>query len=272
MSDSKITMIGMYDIMKYDGVDLFELLSLPDGIDKDTVVADILQTSSEFEVMYSSPQFIHDSIRYWSKKWFWTFDKWIKAISIEYQPLHNYDRHEEWTDDNVHVDDDMISSKRTTSETNDGNSSGNNSEGVTASGSTISNGTVQTDTNAEQTDEHTVSAFDSSSYSPKDKDVMNRSEHVSTATHDETATDNQSNLTGSEAETHHDLTTGSDDYDETRGNKGSFNNIHKGYMYGNIGVTSSQDMLQQELDIAMFNLYDRITDIFIQEYCIPVYI
>lgn len=265
-------MIGMYDIMKYDGVDLFELLSLPEGIDKDTVVADILQTSSEFEVMYSSPQFIHDSIRYWSKKWFWTFDKWIKAINIEYQPLNNYDRHEEWTDDNVHVDDDLVKSKRTTNQTNDGNSSIDRIENVTSSGSTSGDGSIATNTTGNQTDEKTVSAFDSSSYSPKEKNEMDRSENVSTTTHDESTVDNSSDMSGADDEKHHDETKGTDDYDETRGNKGSFNNIHKGYMYGNIGVTSSQDMLQQELDVAMFNLYDRITDIFIQEYCIPVYI
>lgn len=240
MSDSKITMIGMYDIMKYDGVDLFELLSLPDGIDKDTVVADILQTSSEFEVMYSSPQFIHDSIRYWSKKWFWTFDKWIKAINIEYSPLDNYDRHEEWTDDNTHSDDDSLSSKRTET----GNVSGSSSGDTTSQ----NNGTSDVET--------LKSAFDSGSYSPY--------EDVKSASADNSAIHNQDQTTSSSNTV--------DDYGETKKNAGQFQNVHKGYMHGNIGVTSSQDMLQQELDVAMFNLYDRITDIFIQEYCIPVYI
>lgn len=228
MSSSKITMIGMYNIMKHDGVDLFELLSLPNGIDKDTVVADILQTSSEFEVMYSSPQFIHDSIRYWSKKWFWTFDKWIKAINIKYQPLNNYDRHEEWTDNNTHSDDDTIKNVGKTTDTASGES------------------TLHDDASSELQ----KSAFDSSTYSPSEK-TINQDDSITVAKTD---------------------TSGTSENDETRNNKGEFENIHKGYMYGNIGVTSSQDMLQQELDVAMFNLYDRITDIFIQEYCIPVYI
>lgn len=228
MSDSKITMIGMYKALDYEGTDLFELLSLPDGIDKDTVVADILQTSSEFEVMYSSPQFIHDSIRYWSKKWFWTFDKWIKAINIEYQPLNNYDRHEEWTDNNTHSDDDTIKNVGKTTDTASGES------------------TLHDDASSEL---H-KSAFDSSSYSPSEK-TINQDDSVTVSKTD---------------------ASGTSESDETRNNKGEFENVHKGYMYGNIGVTSSQDMLQQELDVAMFNLYDRITDIFIQEYCIPVYI
>ena len=240
MSDSKITMLGMYKWKSYEGVDLFEHLNLPDGIDKDTVVANILQTSSEFEVMYSDPEYIHDSIMFWSRKWFWTFDKWIKAINIKYDPLFNYDRTEEWTDNNTHSDDDTINSKRNTS----GDvSAENESDQVTHNEGLI-------DTEVKK------SAFDSSSYSPY--------EETTTA-----SSDDGTNKINDSSSSH---STSVDDYDETKKNAGQFENIHKGRMYGNIGVTTSQQMLQSELDIAMFNLYDRIADIFIQEYCIPVYI
>lgn len=46
---------------------------------------------------------------------------------------------------------------------------------------------------------------------------------------------------------------------------------HSGHMYGNIGVTTSQQMLQSELDIAEWNLYEHIADVFVRELCIPVY-
>lgn len=55
--------------------------------------------------------------------------------------------------------------------------------------------------------------------------------------------------------------TNSRDRDETR----------TGRAYGNIGVTTSQQMLQSELDIAAWNLYEHITDIFLQEFVIPVF-
>lgn len=48
-------------------------------------------------------------------------------------------------------------------------------------------------------------------------------------------------------------------------------NTHEGHLYGNIGVTTSQEMLKQELDIARFNLFDQIADLFIKEFCICVY-
>ena len=46
---------------------------------------------------------------------------------------------------------------------------------------------------------------------------------------------------------------------------------HSGHMWGNIGVMSTQDMLQQELDIQRFNLIQQITDLFLTEFCIMVY-
>lgn len=48
-------------------------------------------------------------------------------------------------------------------------------------------------------------------------------------------------------------------------------NVKKGRAYGNIGVTTSQQMLEAELEIDRFNLIQQITDIFKQEFCILVY-
>ena len=43
------------------------------------------------------------------------------------------------------------------------------------------------------------------------------------------------------------------------------------HAFGNIGVTTSQQMLQSELDIARFNIVQQITDLFLSEFCILVY-
>ena len=53
---------------------------------------------------------------------------------------------------------------------------------------------------------------------------------------------------------------------------GSKNNAkHKGHIHGNIGVTTSQQMLQSELEIAQWNLYEHISDIFLSDFVIPIY-
>lgn len=46
---------------------------------------------------------------------------------------------------------------------------------------------------------------------------------------------------------------------------------HEGHLYGNIGVTTSQQMLESEYEVARFNVYEQIADLFIKEFCICVY-
>ena len=46
---------------------------------------------------------------------------------------------------------------------------------------------------------------------------------------------------------------------------------HGLHVHGNIGVMSSQDMIKQEREIAIFNLYDTMIDEFKQRFCILVY-
>lgn len=40
---------------------------------------------------------------------------------------------------------------------------------------------------------------------------------------------------------------------------------------GNIGVTSTQQLITEERDVAMFNLYDRISEDFRNKFCLMVY-
>lgn len=46
---------------------------------------------------------------------------------------------------------------------------------------------------------------------------------------------------------------------------------HEGSIYGNIGVTTSQQMLEAEYEVARFNVYEQIAKLFIKEFCICVY-
>ena len=137
MSSAKLTLIGMNTFFANAGDDLFKGLTLPEGLAKNTLTNNILLQGGEFEVLYSDPFFLQSAISIWADREQATFERWVNALAIEYAPLENYDRHENWTDT---LDSDGTS--RTTG-TND----------------TSTSGTVTTD----------VSAYDSSTYQPKDK-------------------------------------------------------------------------------------------------------
>lgn len=51
----------------------------------------------------------------------------------------------------------------------------------------------------------------------------------------------------------------------------SYTKGHTYHGYGNIGITSAQELFQKEIDVARFNLIDQIADLFCQEFCIMIY-
>lgn len=216
MSQSKLTLIGLYNHLKGD---LFSKMLLPAGINKDIVIDNILLRGGEFEVLISNPLVLKDAIGVWSYKYNWTFDRWLKAINTKYNPLENYNRTETWTD---------LEESHNAGITNNTN-----------------NGTTKDKSKGTGEVENTKSAFNSSNYEPNDKS-------------------NSKNETDAET-TVESTSTGTNTDDFTK----SVN--HTANISGNIGVTTSQQMLQSELDVAMFNLYDRIADLFLQEFIIPIY-
>lgn len=52
---------------------------------------------------------------------------------------------------------------------------------------------------------------------------------------------------------------------------GSSSGMHSGHMYGNIGVTTTQQMIQEEREVVQFNIYDHICNAFKDRFCVTVY-
>lgn len=172
-----------------------------------TLLAAIISRAASFCVLYTDPDYFKLMSDSWWDKWESSFLAWFKTMQMEYNPIENYDRHEQWHDDIV--DDNTV--KQT--------------------------GTVNTDAN--NTDTTTVSAYDSSSFSNKDK---------VTSIIDST---DERNLT--------------DKIDNDR------DLDHEGRIHGNIGVTTSQQMIDSELKLRYNNLYNMVADVFIKELLIAVY-
>ena len=216
---SKLTLRAMYN---YDNT-LFANLTFPTGIDSQLAIDRILNKSEEFEVVYSDFDYLKDRIGIWSEIWERTFEKWVNALSIDYDPLFNYDRTEEYTDTRARGYEDNQTESST-------------SESDTITGSHTSSKTQQD-----------VSAYDASAFSD------NQLEDASA----------DSNQFGS----------GRSSGDVSRDTSGNSNEVtqHRAHLFGNIGVTTSQQMLTDELRIAEWNLYEHISDIFIDEFCILVY-
>lgn len=336
MSLAKITLWGMYRHGVDTEDDLFKNWNLPDDMDADLLKDNILLKGAEFEVLYASYPFMQNAIKIWSDKHYHTFERWLKALAIDYNPLENYDRMEEWqdgsnrnksgnrndiqnrinaltsselaqhgetkTDASSSVEASGRTEGREGSETDQHLQAGSKSDTETSNANSVN--TSNADTTHGSTTEHQTSAFNSSTYAPKDKDILT-GDNTSNDADSATATvggrtgsgqETQSGLenkNSTEAGTSNDITSRSGSGSESlfgnearsktdAGNESltsagndkeseQQSSIHTGRMHGNIGVTTSQQMLEAEWQVAKLNIYEEAADLFLTELCIYTY-
>lgn len=226
MSSATMTLIGLYNFAPYYDKDLFSNLELPDELDKQNAIDNILLFCGENEVLYPDLDFNIEMVKMWSTKWQRTFEKWVELFKMEYNPIENYDRQEAWSD----------SHSMSSSDSHSMSSSESNS--ASASDSSSSSTSMTDD----------VSAFNSSAYSPSSAgDGMDTSKAQS-------------------------ISVGQSKHGELGENKHGELSLdsHGGRIHGNIGVTTTQQMMQQEIDIQKFNIYDEIAILFAREFTLAL--
>lgn len=279
MSTAKITLFTFARWKQMQDDDLFINLAVPPGIDRQTLIDNILLRGGEFEVVYSDPDFMQYSIGTWCRKWYRTMQKWIDALNIDYNPLENYDRYEHWQDvtdrDTVTEGSANSNNLRTLGNTDTRTLSHADETTFNNQDKTIIDSEIHDTIDEDDTRENFVSAFDSSDYQPSSKETLahdgdNTKEEDTTNTTDHTGTIRDDHV-GTITDDH--TGTINDDYADGHHENGSedTDSVHDGHVHGNIGVTTSQQMLQQELDIAQWNIYEHITDLFLNEFVIPIY-
>lgn len=104
---AKLSVLGLYT---WD-TGLFDQLELPVGVDADNVRDNILLECAELEVLYPRPDVMADAIGIWSRSRLPGWVRQFRALTEEYNPLHNYDRTEEW-DESGSADSDGSSRNR----------------------------------------------------------------------------------------------------------------------------------------------------------------
>lgn len=178
-----ISLLGLWTANK----GIFDFFHIPAALNKQTLVDNLLMECAELEVLYPNAEFMREAIGAWSAA---ECDKWEeleKTLHYDYDPISNYDRHEEWTDD---------------------------------------------------------------------------SEGSSTAT--STATGKQAGYNSQELVT-------SDGSESGGSSSGKSSSKHVGTVRGNIGVTTSQQMIEEQRRVVNYCVYDVIIDSFQRRFCLLVY-
>lgn len=179
--DITISVLGMW---QFDNA-LFDKFQVPEQIDKQDVIDSILLECAELPVVYTNWDVLQCAIGLFSKRRIHSWERMAKALFEEYNPLHNFDRYEDSTDN----------------------------ENIASSGTANSVNTVN----------------------------------------------------GYNGDAEHDRQNTSGTSETNRGNK------HNAHLYGNIGVTTSAQMLEGELEIRKHDLISIIVREFKENFCIMVY-
>lgn len=165
----------------------------------------------------------------------------------------------------------------TTSSTTTESGTGTDDRTTTKTGSETGTEDVDTDTTENKTGTRDVTTTGSED----ENDTLDRSTTLTETTSGTSKDDSTTNV--EESGTAHKETTGSETEtgtdDRTTTANGTLNQNtsndrdwdHTSEIWGNIGVTTSQKMLQEELEIRKWNLYDFMSDRFVDECCVRVY-
>ena len=182
-----LSLLGLYNFRG----DILDDLKLPEGIDRDDFIELLLFDTAELELLTPNPDIMKMLLGRWSNVRINAWSKMLDTETVEYNPIHNYDRREDWVDD--------------------------------SSGSVKNSGSNITDLS--------VAGFNES-------DMADRERTVQTA--------------GTGAAT-----------TELR--------RHTGRIAGNIGVTTTQQMLESERDFRKYSTVYAIIDEFKERFCLLVY-
>lgn len=284
MSLAKIPLVTMHN---YSDGGIWADATFPPGFNKQTFINTILLNYGELETLYADPDFMKFAITNWSETHYWGINRAVIAINKEYEPLENYDRREtrtlEYKDAETEQNTGTVSHRGTNTGTvsNRGTNTGTvtNAQTVTTANDTSVSSTSSGSTDIDETATHQVSAFDSSSYSNSSKDIIDRKESSTgrassttdfngSETTNATRTDNLAN-SNTRTDNLQNTDTQTNNLQNDKNGSGVENETIRAH--GNIGVTTSQQMLAAELEIALYNLYETYAGVFATNLLLMVY-
>lgn len=91
----KLSILGLTQWTDGHVWDQFET---PEEISRQDAIDAILMECAELALVYTDPDTVAGMIGLWCRKQMENWKHIAQALLEEYNPLHNYDRHEEWTD------------------------------------------------------------------------------------------------------------------------------------------------------------------------------
>lgn len=245
-----LSLMGMYE---YDHtiLDFFHYPDKWETADKDVFVNKLLLDTAELEILYPDANIFKTAIKYWSAAEVQNWNKLYDTTVLKYNPI--------WNKDGTVTEIEKHVKNNNYTDVTDGK--------IADHSSTIGNQNTETSGN-----ENT-----STTNNTNEKDYVFGFNSESAAQSGETVTDDTGNTNTGRSE--NTQSNSSANTDATTTNNTNFKhdekeNIDREYTrteQGNIGITTTQQMINEEREVDKFNLMDYIIDRFKQRFCLLVY-
>ena len=324
------TFQSLIDYCKIHDIDVFENCTVPEPINIDLLKNYIMLRCGLLQPIYGEPLIFKMQTKMWFDSNQWRMTHLVKMLLADYNPSENIVEFDHWTEEHSGTDQDggtqsLAHGETHTQSGNDtlqhgethtqsGNDTLQHGETHTQSGSdTLGHGETHTlsgtDTDTDTTGtEHTVSAYNSSSYEPDSMDQKSGSidrtygkvdtasgtdtttygktdtaSGTDTTTYGKTDTASGTDTTtygktdtasGTDTTTYGKTDTASGTDTTTFGKTFTHGEVieYTKDRHGNVGVKSSSDLMQEELNLLeRFNVYDTLASWFEKDTMIQVY-
>lgn len=250
---AKLSLLAMYN---YDS-SLLDGLSLPTNLEseRETIIDNLLLETAELEILYPEFNTMKSAIKLWSRKNSPVWGKLYKTTVLEYNPIWNKDATITETEQTTGNNTGSKTTEETINRDYDENSKTDSETSTTGNSTTSSTQNRETDdfvygfnnTNPAQksktTETNTITGTDESTTSGDGTEKTDRN------IDDDTKRNQTENSTGN--------STGSRTYERRE--------------TGNIGITTTQQMINEEREVDQFNIIDYIVNDFKNRFCLLVY-
>lgn len=289
---------------------IFDLMQIPEALDREVLINNLLAQTAELEVLYPNPVVFKNLLGVWSQKNLDVWNRLYATTQYEYNPIENYNRYEDGTEGGsgttTHSGTDTTTETNTHGGTDTLTRQITHGGTDTRTIDTDDGGTESTETHYENDlggsdstlnagkSEKWIAGYDSNPIGEYDDGLVKQTREESNGTSTvqfgktETANGTETVTFGKTVDTSDSMRYGKTEnehetknYGETLSKTGGITHgeqitdskqgSHTLHAHGNIGVTTTQNMIKQERQIDLFNVYDIIIEDFKMRFCILVY-
>ena len=236
---------------------IFDLFQIPEELDRDTLLNNLIAETIELEVIYPNPTVFKSLVGIWSSKQLPIWERLYATTQYDYNPIENYNRYETGSEDGEGST--THSGTDTTADTTTYGGTDGRTEGIMQGGSDTVTG--------EDTKGHWVAGFDAVASGNDDglrKQTRDEDNSEITTEYGKTENVTETRTYGQTVTKAGNMTHGERVSTTSEGS-------HELHAHGNIGVTTTQKLIREEREVDKFNLYDIIIEEFKVRFCVLVY-